>query len=165
MGALCASGHLYYSKSDGSVLPANFQYDAYAFFPEGSSPEKMGKSAVSHKWHLISAWSAEKLVRSHEYASCRSAFNGLAIYKWDVMKNLRYSAVQNEELKEEGFALCEHLSIHSGIISLGYKVYITRIMEVVYLHKKYTFWRFFNNWYNILLAELYLFYFRLRKIV
>ena len=164
-GALCASGHLYYSKSDGSVLPANFQYDAYAFFPEGSSPEKMGKSTVAHKWHLISAWSAEKLVRRHEYASCRSAFNGLAIYKWDVMKNLRYSAVQNEELKKHGFALCEHLSLHSGIISLGYKVYITRIMEVVYLHKKYTFWRFFNNWYNILLAELYLFYFRLRKIV
>lgn len=164
-GAVCASGHLYYSKRNGSNIPSNFQYDAYAFFPEGSLPEKMGLRAVSHKWHLIAAWNAEKLVRQQEYSSCRSAFNGLAFYKWDVMKNLRYSAIQNEELKKHGLALCEHLSLHSGIINIGHKVYITNKMEVVYLHQKYTLLRRFNNWYNVLLSKLYHFCYRLEGFV
>ena len=154
-GALCASGHLYYSNPDGSDYPANFQYDAYAFFPEGSVPEEMGKIAITHKWHLISGWTAEELVRQNKFASCRSAFNGLAVYKWDIIKKLHYSAIQNEDLKKLGGALCEHLSLHDGIISQGYKVYITQVIEVVYLHKNSTFLRRFNNCYNVLLAKLY----------
>ena len=58
-------------------------------------------------------------------------------------------------LKKLGGALCEHLSLHDGIISQGYKVYITQVIEVVYLHKNSTFLRRFNNCYNVLLAKLY----------
>ena len=155
-GALCASGHLYYSTPDGNDYPANFQYDAYAFFPEGYFPERKGKRAISHKWHLMSAWSAEKLVRQNDFSSCRSAFNGLAVYKWNIVKNLHYSAVQNKDLKNCNSALCEHLSLHHAILSQGYKIYITRIIEVVYLHKRATIPRRFNNKYNVLLAKLYL---------
>lgn len=154
-GAICASGHLYYSRNDGTSYPANFQYDAYAFFPEGSQPENMGKWVVSHQCHLVSAWSAEELVRRNTFSSCRSAFNGLAIYKWDVIKDLRYRVMQNEALRERGAALCEHLPFHSDIISRGKKIYITSLIEVVYMHKKNTLLRRFNNWYDVILAKFY----------
>ncbi|MBR4651280.1 MAG: hypothetical protein IKO82_05960 [Prevotella sp.] len=154
-GAICASGHLYFTNSNGSSFPANFQYDAYAFYPEGSEPENMGKRIVSHKWHLVSAWTAEELVRQYEYAPCLSAFNGLAIYKWEAIKNLQYKALQNKELQSIGASICEHMPFHRDIISNGYKVYITRHIEVVYFHKKATLLRLFNNWLNVKLAKLY----------
>lgn len=163
-GALCASGHLYYSNPDGTDYPANFQYDAFAFYSEDSKPEKMGKFVVSHQWHLISAWTAEELVRSHQFSSCRSAFNGIAVYKWDVIKDLRYRTMQNKELEECGASICEHLPFHSDIISNGKKVYITGIMEVVYMHKKGTLLRRFNNWYDVLLAKLYRMLFKQRYL-
>lgn len=154
-GALCASGHLYYTNDDGTDYPANFQYDAYAFYPKGCQPEMMGRKVISHKWHIISAWTAEELVRSQQYVSCRSAFNGLAVYKWEVIKDMRYKVMQNKELKECGAAMCEHLPFHSDIISRGYGVYITGMIEVVYMHKKSTMLRRFNNWFNVLLAKFY----------
>ena len=154
-GALCASGHLYYSNPNGTDYPANFQYDAYAFFPEGSKPEEMGRWVISHQCHLVSAWTAEELVRKQKFASCRSAFNGLAVYKWNVIKDLHYKVMQNKELKECGAAMCEHLPFHSDIILRGKKCYITGIMEVVYMHKKNTFLRCFNNWLDVYIARIY----------
>ena len=156
-GAICASGHLYYSKADNSDYPANFQYDAFAFCPEDKYPEKQGMWAISHQYHLVSAWTAEELVRRHTFVSCRSAFNGLTIYKWDVIKDLQYRILQNEELKACGASMCEHIPFHTDIISRGKKVYITNIMEVVYMHKKETLLRRFNNWFNVLLARFYCF--------
>lgn len=60
-----------------------------------------------------------------------SAFGGLAIYKMDAVRGLRYKVVENDDPRVE--VRCEHYSLYSQMQELGYdKVFINPKMRVKY---------------------------------
>lgn len=83
----------------------------------------------------------EKILRlSEKYASiCRadrpirvfSAFGGIAIYRFEAINGLHYSAIPNADSQVE--VRCEHFSIYSQMAERGYdKVYINPAMILKY---------------------------------
>jgi len=64
------------------------------------------------------------------YTSIISAFGGIGIYKYDVIKNLKYRVLQNYENGNE--AVCEHIPFNIEIIKAGHKNYIARDLYVLY---------------------------------
>jgi hypothetical protein len=69
-------------------------------------------------------------VKRHKYYSVISAFSGIGIYKYEAIKNLRYTAVRN--LNNSNEAVCEHIPFNTEIIKAGYKNYISNDFAVVY---------------------------------
>ncbi len=60
-----------------------------------------------------------------------SAFGGLAIYKYEAVKGLRYQLIDNDDERVE--VRCEHFSICKQMADRGYdKVYINPIMRLKY---------------------------------
>lgn len=60
-----------------------------------------------------------------------SAFGGLAIYRYEAVKGLRYQALPNNDQHVE--VRCEHYSIYKGMCERGFdKVYINPAMSLKY---------------------------------
>lgn len=60
-----------------------------------------------------------------------SAYGGLAIYKYDLLKNKTYKAIQNNDARVE--VKCEHFSLHQQIHQEKYrKIFINPNMTVLY---------------------------------
>jgi len=72
----------------------------------------------------------QKQVNRNAYTSIISAFGGIGIYKYDVIKNLKYRVLQNYENGNE--AVCEHIPFNIEIIKAGHKNYIARDLYVLY---------------------------------
>lgn len=64
------------------------------------------------------------------YFSVTSAFGGIGIYKFELIKNLRYSATKNGDKYIE--ALCEHVLFNKSIIDQGYQNFIASNLQVYY---------------------------------
>lgn len=69
-------------------------------------------------------------IKRNKYYSLISAFSGVGIYKYEAIKNLRYTVVKNSVNCSE--AICEHIPFNSKIIKAGYKNYISRDFLVIY---------------------------------
>lgn len=68
---------------------------------------------------------------SKEWVRVFSSFGGLAIYKFEAIKGLRYIALRNEDERVE--MRCEHYSIYKQMADRGFdKVYINPQMELKY---------------------------------
>lgn len=89
----------------------------------------------------INPQTEEKILRmSEKYASLHpgddpvrvfSAFGGLAIYRFDAVAGLRYSAIPNEDSRVE--VRCEHFSIYKQMAERGYtRTYINPAMQIKY---------------------------------
>lgn len=61
-----------------------------------------------------------QLSESSDWIEVDSAFGGLAIYKSEIIKGLRYQ-VSNED---EGHSVCEHVAFHKAIQEKGGKIFI-----------------------------------------
>lgn len=83
----------------------------------------------------------EKILRmSEKYASLNpgddpvrvfSAFGGLAIYRFDAVAGLRYSAIPNDDSRVE--VRCEHFSLYKQMADRGYtRIYINPSMQIKY---------------------------------
>lgn len=60
-----------------------------------------------------------------------SAFGGLAIYRFDAVAGLRYSAIPNDDSRVE--VRCEHFSIYKQMAERGYtRTYINPSMQIKY---------------------------------
>ncbi|MBE0650624.1 MAG: hypothetical protein IH595_07260 [Bacteroidales bacterium] len=71
-----------------------------------------------------------KKIRKSGYYNVISAFGGLGIYKYEAVKNIKYSLLTNCE--NDNDAVCEHIPFNLGIINSGYKNYISKDLEVIY---------------------------------
>ena len=145
-GALFASGQFLFRKPDGTDKVPHFQYDSYAFVPDGVDPMKTGRWVISHNYHDVTSWLFDRLLNHNEYLLCRSAFNGIGIYRWEAIRDLKFSIMQTPELKEVSACFCEHIPFNGEIIKKGYRLYATKKIEVIYYHKRMTLVRRFNHW-------------------
>lgn len=71
-----------------------------------------------------------KNIKGSKYYSLISAFSGVGIYKYEAIKNLRYTVVKNSVNSTE--AICEHIPFNNEIIKAGYRNYISRDFSVIY---------------------------------
>lgn len=89
----------------------------------------------------INPQTEEKILRlSEKYASLNpgddpvrvfSAFGGLAIYRFDAVAGLRYSAIPNDDSRVE--VRCEHFSLYKQMADRGYtRTYINPAMQIKY---------------------------------
>lgn len=155
-GALFASGHFLFIKPDGTEMEPQFQYDSYAFVPDGVDPMKTGRWIISRKYHYTTSWYFDRLLKSCDYLPCRSAFNGIGIYRWEAIRDLKFDILQTPELQDVSVCFCEHVPFNGEIIKKGYRLYATRKMEVTYYHKNLTFRSRFKFWRKALKARLFL---------
>ncbi len=145
-GALFASGHSIFRKPDGTEKVSRYQYDSYAFVPDDVDPMKTGEWVIDFIFHEVTAWYLNSLLRSCDYLSCRSAFNGIGIYRWEAIRDLKFCIMQTPELKEVSACFCEHVPFNGEIKKKGYKLYATRKIEVTYNHKNITFKGWYKQW-------------------
>lgn len=72
-----------------------------------------------------------KLSKADEWVRVYSAFGGLAIYKYEAIKGLRYKLIDNDDNRVE--VRCEHFSICQQMEKRGYgKIYINPKMTLKY---------------------------------
>lgn len=73
----------------------------------------------------------DKYTTSDDWISVASAFGGMAIYRYEAVKNLRYHIVKNDDSDVE--VRCEHFSIYKQMIERGYnKFYVVPSMTLLY---------------------------------
>ncbi len=130
-GALFANGRVYL-KYDNHTDPYPFPYDSYAFVEEGVNPAHTKDWVLNKDFHYITAWIMNHGIKRHAYLPCNSAFGGIGIYRWPVIKDLYYSVYQTPELKAANACMCEHIPFNIDIILQGYRLYIARDLKVCY---------------------------------
>lgn len=88
------------------------------------------------------AYKFGKLKSDDEWIRVASAFGGLAIYRFETIKGLRYTvpALENGDSRVE--VKCEHFSLYKQMIERGYdKIYINPAMKLKYAELTLkTFW-------------------------
>lgn len=58
------------------------------------------------------------LTKTDDWIRIYSGFGGLAIYRFEAVKGLRYSVIPNDDTRVE--VRCEHVSIYEGMLKRGY---------------------------------------------
>lgn len=106
-------------------------HDTYALteFGDEQNPQTEGKiKTLADKYG--------KLKATDGWVRVFSAFGGLAIYRFDAVKNLRYEVMANDDDRIE--VRCEHFSIYWQMAKDGFnRVYINPAMQLKY--QKLTF--------------------------
>ena len=117
-GALLANGR--HMLPNGKYVRS--QYDQYALM---ACDEEMIDTlhALPQRGRKM-----DRQVQSCDYYPVRSAFGGMAVYRYDVIHNLQYTTVLAGNRQQDAF--CEHVPFHLAIINSGYKNYICRRMVV-----------------------------------
>ena len=118
-----------YGYSTGPNLKERY-HDSYALVPLGQ--ENLVQTETSIKV-LQPAWRLDK--NDTQLRSVYAAYGGLSIYKYPLLKQLRYQVLENEDSKVE--VRCEHFSICHQLQQSG----ITMIMVNPQMHLRYqTLW-------------------------
>lgn len=101
-------------------------HDTYALteYGDNNQPQTMDK-ILSHARKFGKLKGTKKWIRVY------SAFGGLAIYRFDAVKGLKYCLLRNDDERVE--VRCEHYSIYKQMEERGNnKVYINPMMELKY---------------------------------
>lgn len=134
-GALFANGQIILDY--GSHQCTNpIQYDYYAYVPLGTDPYLSGDYAIRLEENLAVAWVEQQRINRRRYHPCHSAFNGIGIYRWELIKDLEYIAYQTPELKAVNASLCEHVPFNYEVVKQGYRLYVARDMKTIMRHDK-----------------------------
>lgn len=72
----------------------------------------------------------KKKIQKYNYYSVVSAFGGIGIYKYNLIKELKYCVVPDFSNRNE--ALCEHIPFNLAIVKLGHKNYLANELSVIY---------------------------------
>lgn len=121
-GALFANGNKIFNERLKSF------YDYFAYVPEGNKSLSMKYNDM-----FFQARKVRNLLRKNSFVKCISAFGGMAVYKWDYIKNLNYTAEDNT-VCDSCETLCEHIPLNNSILKHGASNYIAADMEVSYGH-------------------------------
>ena len=153
-GGLFANGAIYMQYSD-HVQPDFIQRDTYAYVDEGVDPLKSKCWEVDKDYHLVTGSRMAWKLRKNDFLPCYSAFNGIGIYKWEVIKNQGYHIMQTNELKPYDACFCEHVPFNLEVIEKGYRNYIVREMKVIYWFERPTEKTGIGRWKNYYRALYY----------
>lgn len=134
-GALFSRSIVYIDFYNGSYLKPQ-QYDTYAYVDYNVDPMKAGKWYTNRFYNKVTGFMLNQDIKKNIYMPCNSAFNGLGIYRWNDIKELRYDVYQPRELKALDVCLCEHVMFNLALIKKGYTNYIVQFMETEYQHEK-----------------------------
>ncbi|MDE5944141.1 MAG: glycosyltransferase [Rikenella sp.] len=120
-GGLFANGNRYYC----SKFP--YFFDLYAYVPEGceNKPDQKQDELFFESKRIT------RRIRNQEYVSCLSAFGGVGVYKWGVIKDHNYRAQPNHRSRLFE-AMCEHVPFNLTVVAQGYGCYVCRTMVVNY---------------------------------
>ena len=121
-GALFANGNKVFNKRLKSF------YDYFAYVPYGNKQLSMKYDDM-----FFQARKIRNLLKKNSYVKCISAFGGMAMYKWEYIKDSNYTA-ENNTICNSCEMLCEHISFNNNILKQGASNYITADMEVSYGH-------------------------------
>lgn len=106
-------------------------HDTYALTEYGDEQNPQTESKIKNL-----AVKYGNLKATDEWVRVFSAFGGLAIYKFEAVKNLHYEVMENADNRVE--VRCEHFSIYWQMAKAGYShVYINPAMQLKY--QKLTF--------------------------
>jgi hypothetical protein len=111
--------------SNGTSLSRTFRtqyHDTYALVEKGSVLLPMNEKMIRENRKKFSF-----LRKGMPLFSVDSAFGGLAIYDWSLLKDKYYSCILNDDKKVE--VLCEHVSLNR---QLGGNIFINPNMKVKY---------------------------------
>jgi len=101
-------------------------HDSYALtlWEEQKQPQKE-ESIIKNSYDL------GNLKADDEWIRIASGFGGLAIYRFEAVKGLRYYVIDNTDSRVE--VKCEHFSIYDQMIKKGYnRIYINPAMKLKY---------------------------------
>lgn len=107
-------------------------HDTYALIEDGKEKIPQTENSINYNRYL---WASIKC--NMPFIRVFSAYGGLAIYKYNSIKGLRYSAIDNKFGGVE--VLCEHVSLHKQLSINGHnKTYINPNMVIKYQDTLYT---------------------------
>lgn len=113
-----------YGYSFGPTMRLRY-HDTYALSMYGDETPQTEQKIADMSYQLASVGNGKRWFR------VASAFGGLAIYKMDAVKGLRYEVYENADKQVE--VKCEHYSIYKQMRERGYdKVYINPQMRIKY---------------------------------
>lgn len=135
--------------SNGKKLTARnifspYFYDTYAFQElNDDSPQTLKKILKNQKKY-------SKLKKGMPIIKVKSGFNGMALYKWDSIKNFRYECQKNDDSIVQ--YKCEHMDLHEKMIaSGGDEIYVNPSQIVKYEIVNLSF--YFKKIYKYLLKK------------
>ena len=113
-----------FGYSLGPTLKTRY-HDTYALYLYGDETPQTEQKIADMRYQLASIGNGKQWFR------VASAFGGLAIYKMEAVKGLRYDVYENNDDRIE--VTCEHYSIYKQMQDRGYnKVYINPLMRIKY---------------------------------
>lgn len=120
-GALFANGQRFYRDR----FP--YFFDLYAYLPTRceAEPDRKNDELFYESKRITHRLCCE------EYVDCLSAFSGLGIYKWPIVKELHYEAMPNNRSRTFE-AICEHVPFNLEVCRMGFHNYVCRAMNVNY---------------------------------
>jgi hypothetical protein len=148
--ALFANGIKYFNFF-GKRIKARY-YDDYAIVPySGDANPRIEMSFDELKTNREKL---EKAMKKKDFVKCLSAFGGIGIYRYQYIKNLRYSTGHNT--RNNYFeAICEHISINTPLRQYGtnyavrnlliFHTRLTKVKEIILDFLPATLWLFLYN--------------------
>lgn len=121
--ALTANGKFYLQKA-GIRFPVLY-YDLYPYIPEGWEVPMLTEPEM----HSV-RFDLQRRLLFHRYVPCRSAFGGMAVYRYDAVRGNAYTREKNTRTAEPPF-VCEHIPFNRRLLQHG-NIYICRDMKVLY---------------------------------
>lgn len=121
--ALTANGKYYLQKA-GIRLPVLY-YDLYPYIPEGWDVPMLTEPEM----HNV-RFDLQRRLLFNRYVPCRSAFGGMAVYRYDAVRDNAYTREENTRSAELPF-VCEHIPFTLRLLQHGNN-YICRDMKVLY---------------------------------
>jgi len=123
-GGIFANG-ITKKEFNGKVFSKIF-YDIFAV-QECPLPDRIGFTPQSLDYRQKTIG---KIINRNYFTSVVSAFGGVGIYKYNIIRDYKYYVVPNCENENE--ALCEHIPFNIEIIKAGYMNYISKDLYVLY---------------------------------
>lgn len=123
-GALMANGRM--MKPNDQYLDA--QFDQYAYMACGEELSDMHFNMFTNHSLYKRGRKLNSEVQICDYVPVNSAFGGMAVYRYEAIKDLRYQAVKIDVCHQKFF--CEHVPFHLDMIHQGYKNYVCRNIVV-----------------------------------
>ena len=101
-------------------------HDTYALTEVGNEEKPQTEKIIKEL-----SYKYRKLKSSDQWVKVFSAFGGLAIYRFEAVKGLRYETIRNDDRHVE--VRCEHYSLYQQMAAHGYdRVYINPAMRLKY---------------------------------
>ena len=123
-GALTANGRM--MLPNHRYLKAQFDQYAYLANDEDLCDMNYGMFTTRHLYRR--GRELNEAVQMYDYYPVHSAFGGVAVYRYEAIKDLTYQTLMIDDHHPKAF--CEHVPFHLDIIQRGYQNYVCRAMVV-----------------------------------